>query len=334
MSRTTEDHDSPWKEALGLFFQPFLQLLYPDIHNAIDWAGPCTFLDKELQKLAPNSRTGRRHVDKLVQAWFRDGHQRWLLIHVEVQAQPDPAFPERMFVYYHRIREHYGKEVISLAVLTDANTRYRPEHFVEMVAGSGVHFRFRTAKLLEFRDRMKELQSSDNPFGLLVAAQLTAKLEKDGKQRADNLIGFYRLACKKRLGRAKIVRLIVFLEWLVALPPEIKEGYYHAQIDQLRRDDTMPYVSMLEEIGIKRGIEQGLEQGIEKGIRIGEDRGRLEGLHEGRAAMLLRQLQLKFGELPEDICLRVAQADQTELDLWAERILFADSIETVLTGRN
>lgn len=31
-----QDHDSPWKEALEYFFQPFMQLLYSDIHDAID----------------------------------------------------------------------------------------------------------------------------------------------------------------------------------------------------------------------------------------------------------------------------------------------------------
>jgi hypothetical protein len=32
-----EDHDSPWKEALEVFFQPFMRLLYPDIAKLIDW---------------------------------------------------------------------------------------------------------------------------------------------------------------------------------------------------------------------------------------------------------------------------------------------------------
>ncbi|MFA5632442.1 MAG: hypothetical protein WC997_13085 [Porticoccaceae bacterium] len=72
-----EDHDSPWKEALEYFFQPFLQLLYPDIHAVIDWSQPFIFLDKELQKITRNSGTGRRHADKLVKVLFRDGRERW-----------------------------------------------------------------------------------------------------------------------------------------------------------------------------------------------------------------------------------------------------------------
>jgi len=319
MPQIREDQDSPWKEALAVFFEPFLQLLYPDIHQAIDWSHRATFLDKELQKLTHDGSTGRRYADKLVQVWLRNGHECWVLIHVEVQGEAEATFQERMFVYYSRIRDHHQKPVVSLAVLTDTSPRYKPDRFEEVVLGSGIRFKFHTVKLLDFRYRLDELLASDNPFALLVAAQLTAKLVKSGKQRADNLISFYRLASRKQLDRKSITRLIVFLEWLVALPPEI-EAYYNAEVDRLEEENTVAYVSLLEKRGIKRGIEQGFERGIEKGIE------------QGRAAVLLHQLQLKFGELPGELHQRVTRAGQAELDLWAERILFVDNLQAVFAA--
>ncbi|HWK54596.1 MAG TPA: DUF4351 domain-containing protein [Hyphomicrobiales bacterium] len=324
MSRGRADHDSPWKDALAVFFQPFLQLLFPTLHAAIDWSRPAIFLDKELQKFAPTSRDGRRHADKLAQAWFRNGGECRVLIHVEVQGEAEASFQERMFAYYYRIRDHYQKPVVSLAVLTDTNRRYRPDRFEDVEKeGYGVRFRFRTVKLLDFQPRLNELLASDNPFALLVAAQLTAKLVKSGRQKADNLINFYRLASRKHLGKEQITRLVVFLEWLVALPPEI-EAYYNAEVDRLEEENTVAYVSLLE------------KRGIEKGIRIGEDRGRsegrAEGRSEGRSAVLLRLLQLKFGDLPEELHQRVTQAGQAELELWAERILFVDSLPAVFAA--
>lgn len=47
-----DDHDSPWKEALELYFPQALALLASDLHAAIDWAVPIMFLDKELQASA------------------------------------------------------------------------------------------------------------------------------------------------------------------------------------------------------------------------------------------------------------------------------------------
>ncbi len=32
----TADYDSPWKEALDVYFEPFLSLLFPTIHAQLD----------------------------------------------------------------------------------------------------------------------------------------------------------------------------------------------------------------------------------------------------------------------------------------------------------
>ncbi len=47
------DFDSPWKEALDLYFKAFLLLFFPDIHDDIDWSRPVEMLDKEFQQLVP-----------------------------------------------------------------------------------------------------------------------------------------------------------------------------------------------------------------------------------------------------------------------------------------
>jgi hypothetical protein len=39
------DHDSPWKMALEGYFQEFLDLLFPAIHEQVDWSKGFSFLD-------------------------------------------------------------------------------------------------------------------------------------------------------------------------------------------------------------------------------------------------------------------------------------------------
>jgi hypothetical protein len=68
----------------------------------------------------------------------------------------------------------------------------------------------------------------------------------------------------------------------------------------------------------ERFIEQGLQQ------------GRQEGRQEGEAAMLLRLLERRFGDLPDAVCRRVEAADPQTLLAWSERILTAQSIDEVL----
>jgi hypothetical protein len=50
----------------------------------------------------------------------------------------------------------------------------------------------------------------------------------------------------------------------------------------------------------------------------------------GRASTVSQQLRLKFGPLPDAVSERLAHADVTELDGIAERLLFADMLDTAL----
>lgn len=305
---TSEDHDSPWKGALEVFFRPFMDFLYPHISELIDWQRPVEFLDKELQKITRKAKNSRRYADKLVKVHFLNGTEQWILIHIEVQGAPEVDFPERMFIYYYRIRDRYQKPVISLAVLTDTQASFRPSHYSDGIAGCAIRFEFATVKLLDWQDKIDELLQHNNPFGLLIAAQLTAKLIKDGKTRVDNLIGYYRLAAQKKLPRELVTQLVVFLAWIVALPEDLTP-YYNEQLEHLEEDKHMTYISIIERQGIQKGLEKGVEQ--------------------GRAATLYKQLQLKFNQEAAEYEQRLFQANEAELNLWTERVLFAESIEAV-----
>ena len=45
------DYDSPWKEALDAYFEPFVALVFPQIHRQIDWTRGYESLDKEFQQV-------------------------------------------------------------------------------------------------------------------------------------------------------------------------------------------------------------------------------------------------------------------------------------------
>jgi len=68
-------------------------------------------------------------------------------------------------------------------------------------------------------------------------------------------------------------------------------------------------------------IAQRIPQWIQEGEQRGEARG--------EAKTLLKQLDLKFGELPEWVEQRVHAADKKQLDVWVERILTEDTLEKI-----
>jgi hypothetical protein len=171
-TRSPADYDSPWKEALDRYFEPFLAFFFPEAHADIDWARRYEMLDKELQRIMRGRGEGRRVVDKLVKVWLKSGEERWLLIHVEVQTGRERDFPRRMFVYNYRIFDRYGQEVVSLAVLADDNHDWRPSHYSYGRWGCRTGIEFRSVKLLDYAPHWQALEADPNPFATVVLAHL------------------------------------------------------------------------------------------------------------------------------------------------------------------
>ncbi|MGC8718931.1 MAG: hypothetical protein ACP5TY_02845 [Thermodesulforhabdaceae bacterium] len=82
-------------------------------------------------------------------------------------------------------------------------------------------------------------------------------------------------------------------------------------------------MSLAEKIRLK-GIEEGLEK------------GKIKGLIEGKVKVLKRQLSKRFGLdiLPSHIEARLQNATEEELDIYAERILEAKTIDEVFDDKN
>ena len=78
------------------------------------------------------------------------------------------------------------------------------------------------------------------------------------------------------------------------------------------------------------GKAEGLHEGKEEGLREGKAAGLREGLREGKAALLLKQLALRFGPPSENTRAIVSTASPEQLDTWAERILTVATLDEVL----
>src|SRR5579871_55450 len=53
------------------YFEQFLAFFVPEAHAEIDWGRGYEMLDREFQKIIPESEQGRRVVDKLVKVWLK-----------------------------------------------------------------------------------------------------------------------------------------------------------------------------------------------------------------------------------------------------------------------
>jgi hypothetical protein len=252
------DYDSPWKEALEVYFQAFLTLFFPHIHADIDWSRGHIFLDKELQKIAPKAARGRLYVDKLVKVWRKDGREAWVLIHVEVQTQRDPDFPARMYGYNTRLADRYNRKVVSLAVLADDNPDWRPEQFEDKLWGWSVRMGWPTVKVLDYTKREAELERSENPFAKLVLAHLKAlETRKDPSARRTWKFRLVRGLYERGFSSEDVRQLLRVIDWLLDLPPRLQAAF-RRELDEYEEGQPMPFVTSFERGGMLKVIEASL----------------------------------------------------------------------------
>jgi hypothetical protein len=298
--------DAGWKHALRAFLPECIELLFPDLHAQIDWARGYQFLNTELMRPVPFLGRARHFVDVLVRVYFRDGKERIVLLHIEIQAQRTANFPLQMFVYYYRVFDSYEfPELISLAILADNDPNWRPDTFERALAGCEVRFRFPTVKLLDFDEAT--LEQSENPFALVVLAHLRAlKTRGNPELMLREKLALVRQMHARGYNPKQTIDLYRVVDYLMNLT-KLQNQAVRELIQRLEAEQDMPLTSLEElaiEEGVRKGLRQGIEQGLQQGRQEGLQQGRQEGLQQGLQQGLrdglvratLRLLQTRFGE--------------------------------------
>lgn len=262
------DYDSPWKEILESYFEECMAFFFPDVHRHIDWDKEYVFLDKELQQIARDAEIGKRFVDKLVKVWTFSGDQVWVLVHIEVQSQPESAFAKRMYTYHYRLHDQFNRPIASFAILSDSSPHWRPDHFSSELWGCSVDFKFRTAKLLDYQQQWDELLVSSNPFAVVVMAHLKA-LETSGNSlsRKQSKLSLIKGLYQRGYERQDVIKLLKFIDWLIALPVNLEADLWQ-DIRTYQNEMNMPYITSFEQIAKAEGREEGEINMLKKSLKL------------------------------------------------------------------
>jgi hypothetical protein len=259
------DYDSPWKEVLDRYFELFLAFFFPAAHADIDWGRGHEMLDKELQKIVRQAKHGRRYVDKLV----KSGEERWLLIHVEVQAWKEGDFPRRMYVYNYRIFDRYDQEVVSLAILADDDPAWRPSQFSYGRWGFRAGIDFPVVKLLDYAPHWQALEADPNPFATVVLAHLkTLETKKAPADRQAWKVRLVKGLYERGLSAEDVRELFRFIDWLIDLPKPLDKLFWQ-EITTYQEAKRMPFITTPERIGLEKGLLEGIEVVLE--VKLGEE---------------------------------------------------------------
>jgi hypothetical protein len=253
--------DSGWKEAIEIYFKEFVSFFFPTIYDGLNLERGYEFLDKELERVVRDAEIGKRFADKLVKVYLKDGTEKWLLIHLEVQGYYDADFVKRMYTYNYRIFDRYDQEVISLAILTDEAEKYRPCRYEISRWGFRLLFEFPIVKLIDYNNRIEELEVSRNPFGIIVVAHLkTLATKKDSQARFKWKMSLVKMLYNRGYSREDILNLYRFIDWLMVLPEELSRKFQD-EIRAFEEEKKMGYITTAERIGIEKGRQEGRQEG-------------------------------------------------------------------------
>jgi len=257
------------KSAFEEAFPDLLRFFFKDADTIFDISKGFEFLDKELHELFPEleKQGGSRFVDMLVKAFTLDGSEKYMLIHIEIQAQNGPNFSKRMFQYFYRIYDRYDVPITALAVFTGAAL---PDNsnaaFQYQYLDTSLDYKFKVYHILDHSE--EQLLAMDNPFSLIVLAAQKALVADKIPQHE---LAQHRLTIAKALIESKrydneqIRRFLFFLKTFIYIDNSEINSNFDQQIASLTGNEiAMGIIETIKMITREEALEEGIEKGEDR----------------------------------------------------------------------
>ncbi len=227
-------------------------------------------MDKELEQLNPDDKIGKRYADQLVEVRFKGGESKILLLHIEIQASKDQNFEERMLIYAIRIYSRFKQLPASLAILCDSNKDWQPNEWRLTSPSSGLDFRFTSVKLIDYERQWDWLESSQNPFAVVVMAHLKAEeLKRQAKERKNWKFLLVRGLYEKGYNGEQVRDLYRFVDWIMVLPDKLDDTFWN-KLKAFEQEKNMTFITTGERIGFKRAQKEMALKLLQRGMSLEE----------------------------------------------------------------
>jgi hypothetical protein len=224
MSRLRIEYDKNWKEVVKHMVQPFVGFFLPDLHKDVDWYIEPQFLEQELHS-ALNIKKGKRVTDKLVKVRLLNGEERWIFIHIEFQSDGKKVIGERMYRYYRRIYDMYGKEITAIVIYTGNEVPKMHNVYVNKVYGTSIVYTFNSYAVVKQNE--SALLADMNPFAVVVLANYYVLMTKDdSEKRYEFKEKLYELAANRQYSLEFTNKLLTFVLELMKLPPKLEDRFH------------------------------------------------------------------------------------------------------------
>jgi len=251
-------------------------------------------------------------------------HQALIYVLLEHKSECDPRTPVQMFLYVGRILDRYAE-------VTEGGPLRVPLVVPLILHHSKSGWSATTDLASAYGEVLKEA-----PEFAEYAAQLKCRLLDISHMSDQELMGMalgeavtlMLWALRDARTPARLLKTFGFWAGVIVRLLQAPDGWRALKL-------LFKYISEVSEITgqeLLEALAEAAPEAKEAIMTLAEHlrrEGRAEGRLEGEVAILQRQLERKFGTLPDQLKNRLGGATEEQLDRWAERILIADSLEAV-----
>ena len=260
-------NDYLWKGILEDLFDDFLRFMHPNADDIFDFTHNIEFLDKELEQLFPpeEDEFSAKIVDKLAKVYTHEGSEEWILIHCEVQGEYKPDFPHRMYTYFYRIFDKYGKRISAYAILTEKSPKVRIDKYTTEFLGTKLEYHYNVYKISQQSE--DELLQSNNPFAMVVltARSVLSKKRLDDSALMEIKLKLARKFFEKSFDKKKKRLIMTFLKKYIHFENTENNIIFEHHLDQITgRTETMGIEELILRASKHEGVKIGEKHGFER----------------------------------------------------------------------
>ncbi|MCA9531012.1 MAG: Rpn family recombination-promoting nuclease/putative transposase [Myxococcales bacterium] len=318
-------HDALFKAVFGqqLHAAGLLKSVLPaGVLPMLDWSSlelqPGSFVDEALRS---------RHTDLLFSVRGRRRESVLLYVLVEHQSTVDRLMPLRAVIYASRIWARYLDEqprtvmppVVYPIVLHHGATPWSaPTRLSEVLSTGTVLDAELAAHIIDLDLVVREIDEAScvalHREGRLTALGALALLVLETARQSEDILadlrrwlGLMRAVLAEPTGVGALTMVVQYIMQVTAASSEALEAL------------------------LVTGLGPGGEEAFVTGAEQLREQGRQQGLQAGQARVLLKQLHLRFGTVPDAYAQRLQTSTEQDIDRWAERVLGAPTIDDVFS---
>jgi hypothetical protein len=227
------NYDANWEIISGKFVKEFIQYFLPKLYRQVDWSVPPEFLEQEMHEIVEDS-IEKKILDKLIKFRLKSGEDKWIFVHTEFQGEG--GIGERMFTYFRRILDKYGKDITALVIYTGSSVPRNPNKYKYESFGTKVTYEYNT--YIVKNQKEATLIKDKNPFSIVVLANLyTVNTTDDEVKRLEFKKKLFEIANFRNYDLEKTTELFIFVKELMQLSSKLEKEFDNFVVEQLKKEE-------------------------------------------------------------------------------------------------